>query len=255
MADVWEDLIRDSLVEIGVRDPGEALDDDEKADGLRRLKGMLDEWGLEGLLVPGLQTVNHTFTKTASVITIGPDQVDDDDDPDIMTTLLIEEVDALNYRRSGQQQSRPLDPTSYAVISETRSDFRYWPRQYYYDVAHPIIRIHFDANVESGDRMELTGRGHFDSAMITLAANTGVLLPKGYREPVLLNLAVKLAASYGVRDTGGRAGISDETKRAARRGKSLIKTRNLQVVEARIDPALVNHSSSQLLRRNAMTSR
>ena len=244
MAGTWGDVIRDALIEIGVKEAGEALSADEKADSFRRLLGMFDEWGLEGLMIPGLQMINHTFTDSGFAFTIGPE--DATNPPDIETTYTIEEISALNYRRSGQQRSMPIDPTSYAVLSEVRRTYRYGPRTYYYEQSYPVARLHFDAQTAPDDAMEIAGRGHFSSA-IGIDEDPSLILPKGYREAVLLNLAVKLAPSYGVKD-GKSSGLSSTTKSAARSGKMMIKNRNLQVLEARIDPALISHSSSQLRR-------
>ncbi len=253
MADTWSLVIRDALLEIGVKEPGEALEADEEADGFRRLKGMFDEWGLEGLLVPGLQTITHTFTAGSAgpSFTFGPAATPPASDPDIVTSVEMEEIASFNFRRYGQERSRPLDPTSYAVISELRASYRYWPTHYYFDAAHPVSKIWFDGESEPRDFVEISGRGHF-SGNIELTDNPGVMLPRGYREPVLLNLALKLGPSYGAK--GGRdAAISDDTRRGAYKGKVLIQTRNLQVVEAKIDPALRNHSTSLLSRRERMS--
>ena len=242
MADTWSNIIRDALIEIGVKEPGEALEADEEQDSFRRLQGMFGEWGLEGLLVPGLSTVTHTFTAATAgqVLTFGPAA----SNPDVATTVQIEEIASLNYQRAGQQRSRPMDASSYAVISELRRPYRHWPQKYYFDAAFPVAKLWFDANTEAGDFIEITGRGHF-SRDIALNSDPGTILPPGYREAVLLNLAVKLGPSYGAK--GGRdATVSDETRRAARRGKSLIKQRNLQVLDARIDQALASHSTGML---------
>ena len=242
MPDTWSNIIRDALIEIGVKEPGEALEADEEQDSFRRLQGMFGEWGLEGLLVPGLSTITHTFTAATEgqSVTFGPAA----NNPDIPTDVNIEEIASLNYRRDGQQRSRPLDASSYAVISELRRPYSQWPRKYYFDTAYPVAKLWFDANTEAGDFIEITGRGHF-SSNIALADDPGLILPRGYREAVLLNLAVKLGPSYGAK--GGRdATLSDDTRRGARRGKTLIMQRNLQVLDARIDQALVASSSHML---------
>ena len=251
----WEELIRGSLIEIGVKEPGETLDADERSDAFTILKLMFEEWGLEGLLIPGLQRVFHTFT-TADAgrmdYSMGPDQTDDEDDPDIITTARIEEVDSFNYRRSGDEQSYPIDATSYAVLSSLRRAYRYRPTKYYFDQGHPFTTIYFNARTLAGDQIEVAGSGHFHSTF-AVSDDPAVLLPPGYQEGVRLNLAVKLAPSYGVKE-GRSQGLGQETRRAARAAKSRMKARNLQVVDARIDPALRSFgSSSQLLRRRDYT--
>ena len=245
MPDTWADILRGALVEIGAKAPGEDLDSDEEADAFVRLQGMFDEWGLEGLLVPGLQIVSHKFTESDCVFTIGPEG----DDTDIVTSYTIEEIDSLNYKRAGATRAHPIDPTSYAVLSEIRRSYRYRPQKYYYDQSYPLARLHFDAKTEPDDVIEIAGTGHFSSDFV-VGDDPGLILPKGYREAVLLNIAVKLAPSYGVKD-GRSQGLSSQTVRGARIGKSKIMSRNLQVVESPIDPALAHYSTSLLARHDS----
>ena len=61
----------------------------------------------------------------------------------------------------------------------------------------------------------------------------------------MLNLAVKLAPSFGVKD-GRASGLSSETKKGARDGKAAIVNQNAGVTEARLDPALRARHTSQL---------
>ena len=245
MANTWTELIRDALIEIGVKEPGESLDSDESADTFRRLQGMLDEWGLEGLMVPGMQRVNHTFTTSQTSYTMGPAQDDDDDNPDIVTSLTLEQIVTFNYRLAGDDNSRPINSTSYSVLSENRSFYAGLPTLYYWDKTYPFSRLHFNRLPYIGDRVEIAGRGHFNGD-IEIGDDITDLLPKGYREGVMLNLAVKIAPSYGVKE-GRSQGLSRETRTGAMKGKRLIRRRNLRPVEARIDPALHSYRQSDML--------
>lgn len=250
MAGTWSDIIRGALIEIGVKEPGEALDADELADSFTRLTGMFADWALEGLLIPGLKSASLTITSANNgrqAYTMGRAQTDPDDNPDIVTTEIIEEVSSFNYRRAGWDRDMPINPTSFAVISELWADYRNYPRLYYFDAGHPFTTIYFDANPLIGDRFTIWGAGHFPTD-IEVTEDPDAILPPGYRETVLLNLAVKLAPSYGVKD-GRSQGLSSQTRRDARLGKSRIKTRNLQTVEAPLDPALRQYSTSALRRR------
>lgn len=240
----WAELIRDSLIEIGVKEAGEALDTDETQDSLRRLRGMLDEFALEGLIVPGFTRRSLTVTVAQSVYTVGPEgSLADDADPDIVAATPIEQIYALNYRRAGQQDSWPMDQTSYPTLSATRTLYTNNPTQFFYDRAHPVARLLFDALTTPDDVFQLVYRGHF--ADIEAADQTSDILPRGYREGVMLNLAVKLAPSFGVKE-GRSAGLSKTTKDGAKDAIDLWAKRNIGVVEARIDPALRTQRTSQL---------
>ena len=249
----WATVLRDALLEIGAKSPSETIDADEEADGLRRLQGMLGEWAIEGLLVPGFKTIGFEFDADASgkaAYTLGPAVAVPtltNPAPDIVLERPMEEVYALNYQRSGQSKSWPMKKTSYAVLSEYRDLQRSGPYQYVYDQSHPQARILFDATTDLDDAMQLTYRGHFDD--FDLTENVIDMLPYGYREAVVLNLAVKLAPSYGEKD-GRNSGLSSDTRRGAMKTKSLIKRRNLEWLEARIDPALISGGTSQLTGHN-----
>lgn len=237
----WSEVLLDALVEIGVRSPGEALDADETADTLRRLRGMLGEWSMKGLLVPGLTIAGYDVTASGAVYTLGP--AANMPAPDIAITSPVEALYALNYRPNWREKSRPLDEVSYVVLSETRSLDRYTPTCFFYDRAHPLARVLFDRKTEPGDRFEIAYRGHFGA--IEAGHMISAICPVEFREPIMLNLAVKLAPSYGVK--GGRAaGLSDETKKGARDGISTIRKRNLEDPETLLDPALRQLSTSQL---------
>ena len=239
----FEELIRDALVEIGVKEPGEDLDSDESQDSLRRLRGMLESWGLEGLLVPGFKRVSHTVAASRLKFTLGPAGSVDGADPDVVLAKPIEHIYALEYRHRGQENAVPLTETSYQVIADIRSVNFSWPSRYFYDHTWPYATCYFDAAANVGDVFNIVARGHFDN--IDLADQTSDILPTGYREAVLLNLAVTLASGYGVKD-GRAGGLSSTTIRKAREEKMKIEQRNAGAPGSPLDPALRRQRASML---------
>ena len=238
----WADVIRDSLLEIGVKSEGEAVTSAEQVDAMRRLKGMLGVWSLKGLLVPGLTSVGYVVDDNISTeYTLGA--ADLSPAPDIVLAKPINSIYALNYRRHTAQRSRPLKRTSYIVLSETRFTELPNPTEFFYDADYPYARILFDRTPMRQDRFEIVYRGTFDdiSAMDKVSAT----VPEEFREPIMLNLAVKMAPSFGVKD--GRAqGLSSVTIRSAADGMRSIIKRNWQNPETRLDPALLNYEASLL---------
>lgn len=243
----WEELIRDALLEIGAKEAGEALDADEKADGFRVLVDMLDQWGIEGLIKPGLTTLAHTVSVQKAEFTVGP--AGQDPAVDIVSPKPVEVVYALNYQAIGMQQRRPLKETAFQPLSETRnllSTVR--PRKYFIDRAHPNARILFDSLPLLDDRFWLTFRGHFGD--IAIDDQTSTTLPTGYRNAVKLNLAVWLAPQHGARAAG--SGLSPKTERRAREALSAITRRNIGSMKSKLPGALRRYGNNLLrtYRRN-----
>ena len=57
-----QDMVERALVDLGVRYSGEAFEQHELDSGLDYLREMLDEWAIEGRMVPTLTTVRHVVT-------------------------------------------------------------------------------------------------------------------------------------------------------------------------------------------------
>ena len=242
----WEELVYDALVEIGVKEAGEALDADERLDGFRRCVGMLAEWGLKGLLVPGKQQVAHTVTESKATFTIGPAAADPAPSPDIELNYPVVDIYALTYKRVGQQQFWPIEKTSYSVLVETRQLYSNNPRRYVYETNHPLATLLFDRTTVVDDQFAVTFGGHFPAVVI--GDQTTDILPHGFREGVMQNLAIKLAPSFGAK-VGRGQGLSDVTVEEAREAKKEIRRWNAGLIEAKIDPALRQGSTSMLSRR------
>lgn len=232
--DTWHSLVRRALVEIGARAAVETPTPDEYADGIKDLQIMLDEWALEGLLVPGLTHYTHTIGSPAkSVFTISADA---SLNPDIAGEPPLD-IEVLAYKQEGDTDYRPVVQTSYIVYSETLRREVTSPSLYYYEHEHPVARIYFNTNTTPGDSFMVSGQTYLTSAAIvgTDAPN----LPRGYDRGVMLNLAVFMAASYGV-----KGGLSRETSNAAMKSKMNITKRNIGSTAFRLDRSLTAPSRS-----------
>lgn len=227
----WEDVIRDALLELGAIDPGEdGIRPDELADVFRRLRGMMEEWALSGLLVPGLTTLYHTFPSEVKMITIGPAE----SNPDIVIAKPLEEIYIITYFRNGEDNPSTIKKTSINVIETEQRNYSYYPRLYFYNKTYPKTEILFDANVFGGDRIVIRGRGHFLNFQPEDPISDQ--LPFGYREGIMLNLAVKISSAFGVKD--GRSGLSTVTKKGADKSMKIIRTSNHESSDSTIDPSL-----------------
>lgn len=249
----WAGLVHQAHVEIGVRAANnDDLQEDEITDGFRRLRDMLDEWALEGLLVPGLKRLELRVTSLNQKLTytIGPAPAEGDDDavaPDIVSAKPIETITTVNYRPVGQQSSYPINATSYEVLSSIRTDYGFNPTDYYYEQSHPLAVLYLNAKPLSGDYFEIAGRGHLGD--FESGDSISDLVPLGYKEAIKLNLAAKIAPSHGVE--GSRLMTAE---RRARMSKSNLRDRNMERQESRLDPGIiggqVNFQRGGMSRRN-----
>jgi len=248
MAGTWRDLIHDAIVEIGAKSDGDALTADEEAGGLRRLKGMLDQWTQDGLLIPFHRNGIHTFSESKDVYTFGKaGSLSDGADPDVIVAFPVEEIDYLNYRRVGNTNDWPMKRVTLNVLQHNHNENSTWPTLWYFERDHPTARLYFNAPTLSGDSFEM----HYTSVMdtsFTASDNIDDLFPPGYREALLLNLAIKLAPSYGVKD-GRASGLSRQTIEGAAVALKRIRKRHSQVNNAILDPALVTRKCNQILGR------
>ena len=246
----WNELIFDSLLEIGVKEAGGSLDTDEAADSLRILRGMLAQWGIKGLMYPGFETLVHDVTVAKNTYTLGPPAEGENPSPDIELSKPIEDIYTLSYRYKGQQDGYPINETSFAVLSTLKALYANNPRHFVYDPAHPLARLLFDRLTTVGDQFTITYGGHF--ANIEGGHQTNLILPEGYRECVRLNLALKLAPSFGVK-TG--QGLSRETIVGARDAMHEIERRNARIPEAKVDPALRTFGTSMVFPKRGIRTR
>lgn len=234
MDPTWKEIIRDALVEIGAKSATEEIDENETNDAFRRLKGMLGQWGQKGLIVPGLTELKHTFLVSKGVYTLGEER----DNPDIVLDSPVENINTMTYQQKDHDYPYTVRPTSYDVVSESHYYGLQYPTCFYYDRAYPLAKIHFDRLAVNGDTITLGYRGHFKNINnLDIDDTITPTVPPDYYEAIMLNLAVKIAPSYGIKD--GRAqGLSNNTIMGAQSALKDIVGRNLKRVESPLDPAL-----------------
>ena len=199
---------------------------------------MLGHWSFEGLIVPGITQLFHAFTESKGTYTVGKAE----NDPDITITTPVEDLHTLRYRRYDNECPYVVKPTSYDVISETRYFGTQYPTAFHFDRAYPLAKLYFDREAVAGDTIEMGYRGHFSD--ITLDALYTDTVEPGYYEALVLNLAVKLAPSYG-KDGRQLLLVNSKADEAVR----IIQARNLKRVEAPLDPALKTYSTNSLYPR------
>ena len=245
MADTWEDLVHDAIVEIGAKSDGEQLTNDERESGLRRLKGMLEQWTQDGLLIPQHKRIFYNVDQPLDSYRFGAaGTLSDGSDPEVVLNYPVEEIDFLMYKRAGRENDYPLRKSSLTILESNHSISHQWPTLWSFERDHPLARLYFNTPTQVGDRWTM----HYTSVMDTsfdADDEIGDNFPPGYREAILLNLAVKLAPSYGVKD-GRASGLSSQTKDGAKHGLRLIRKRHVQVATSIVDPTLLVKKDNQI---------
>ena len=234
MSNTWRDIIRSALLELGVIDPGQGLDDaDQVDDALLILKGMLSEWAIDTHLIPTLESFEYTFPSDAKEISIGAE----DQNADVTSSSPIETILTLEYRHDGDEEWRILKQTSHSVIRTYSSEYGQYPTMYFYNQAHPVQKIYFDRTAIAGDNIKIDYKRGFSS--INVDAPFTDILPVQYAEALRLNLAVKLSSQYAAAD-GTRFA---HTLMQAKYSLNMLRNRNVESLEIPLDRALQNMGS------------
>ena len=234
----WNDIVRRAMIEIGALEGSGTPTTAEFGSGIDDLQSMLDEWALEGLLVPGLAHYKHTIGSPAkSVFTISTDAAQN---PDIVDIPPIE-IEVLGYRRAGAADEFPMVQTSYVVLKANAYAEGTVPTLFYYENEDPVGRVFFNTGTLPGDSFTIAGEKYLTPADIQGTANHN--LPRGYERAVMLNLAISISAQYGV-----KGGLAQSTMVLAARGKRNITKRNVGVMALRLDRSVTMPSGSGLRR-------
>ena len=234
MPETWNDLIEDSLIEIGVLAEGESPEPQQLSRSVRRLQKMLDQWAFEGLLIPALTHYTHTVGSPAKqIFTISADS---SLDPDIEGDPPVN-INTLAYLHQGHVEPRPLIETNHLLWAQSQTSVASYPSHYYYEKSDPIARIYFDEITIPGDFFRVSGRTYLTAANIDGTDEHG--LPRGYARAVLLNLAVEVAPMFGVK---GGQGLSRVTISEAGKSKNNLRTRNIGPQVLRLDAAVTSRT-------------
>ena len=232
-------MVNRSLLELGVVEGGELAEQHQLDEGLLLAREMLDQWALDGLLVPGHTLTEHTIGATPRFkLSIGPTNAD--------ITLENVPVSIQNIRYNSQQSnffSYSLRAVSadFWLEEESNSD-DYPPRAYWYSPELPNGIIRFDASLRAGDKITIATDNYLVNSALSLDS-VATFLP-GYQSAIRLNLALEMASSNGIRG----ANLSPITVLKAQETKRNIRKSNLQHSgQTKFD--LASQSNAQRYRR------
>jgi len=183
------EIITSAGQQLGVIRKGEAMEADEIADGLKLLIDLMDSWASSALI--NLGRVRESFTLgTGAEFTIGTSQT-------LNTTLPTNILDA--FIRRGQIDYTLNIINDYEYRSETFKSIQSspaWNLNYSKDptAATGVIRLYPASS--GGDELHIMSE---KTAGTLTSANDTVFMPHaGFKRALKLNLAIDMAASYGV---------------------------------------------------------
>lgn len=180
------DIITGAAKLIGVIFKSETLSSDEANDGLVALNDMLDTWSNDNLVTISDTIENFSLTSSASY-TIGSGG-------DFNTTRPLNIISAVVRVGSIDYALEPITLDEYQEQIPLKSIQSTIPKYYNYDNGYPLgtFRIYF---VPNGGTLYLQS----SKPLANLSSlTTTVNLPPGWKRALKNNLAIELAAQYGV---------------------------------------------------------
>jgi hypothetical protein len=159
----------------------------EYTDAIYALRGMLDSWSTDSLLIYQVTREQFTLT-TTNPVTIGPSGT-------LNTTRPVRLVDAY-FAATGNDVDFPVqivEAEDYAAVRLKTLQAAY-PTYLYCDYAYPLANLFFYP-ITTGGTLTLWSEKELPEYLLT---STELALPPGYRRAIEYNLAVELAPEYQV---------------------------------------------------------
>lgn len=212
-------IVKRAMRLVGALGSGETPTDDEAQDGIAALNAMLDSWSIQELNVYQVLLENFTWSSGNASRSIGPGG-------DFDTRRPVELIGAYQRLSGIDYPLHVLTEGEYAGISDksTQSDIvsRIWynpshPTGTLY--AYPVPSVNADIHLRTWQSLQF-----FDNA------EEQISLPPGYEDAIIFNLAVVVAPEY-------QREVSFHVARRAANTLRAVKRRNLEIPEARMEPA------------------
>lgn len=175
-----QDIINSAYNAIGVATANISAAQSAKA--LTILNNMLGIWGIDGLLVPYRTSENFPLVVGQSSYTIGSGGNFNTVRPLEVVQAYIRDSSNIDYTL------KPIDQRQYTEITNKTADRR--PLRFYYDPQYTLGILYFDSEPIAVETLYLVS----EKALTELAAlSTTVALPDFYKEPLIYNLAIRIA--------------------------------------------------------------
>jgi hypothetical protein len=221
------DLISDSLQDAGIISSIEAPSDVDAQKCFRILNRMLDSWSIEKLMLyQDFQEV-FAFVANQATYTMGVGGDFNSARPINVTKVLVRDVNNNDIPVEIVNYDKYSDIISKGVTSTI-------PLCVYYDVGFPLSNFTFWPVVSATSYRPVIWSQKLLTGYTTI--NDSVILPPGYEEAIVQNLAVKICTAY---QSPIPAGLED----AAKASISRIKRMNFTPLEMQVFTTSVNNST------------
>jgi hypothetical protein len=200
--------IEDAMRELVVLGEGETATADQINDGKRKLVAMLNQWSVEGMMVPFLTKETFALSSTTASYTWGSGQQFNSQAP-------IEVVAATYLIATTQKPLKALDATAYmrlpltGIVSE--------PSGFWYD-RQTTPKFYLDVAPYTGSVIVLSKKALDADFELT----DQIVLPDEYELAIFTNLAIVLAPGY-------QRPVSTELAYNAKMSKRVVRRRNVKV--------------------------
>lgn len=210
------------MKKIGVLAGGEPLPADEGDDALKTFQMMISAWSNETLMIPLSTVITHSLQTQFNEYTIGIwDSIDPIPDNHIETvrpqkylSTFIRSVDGTDY---------PIKTMTQDMWSRiSRKDITSRPSRMYIKDGYPLDTILFDSNPYEGETLHLQVQQPLEGFIQNDSLVDTLIVPSGYEQALIYNLAIELAPEYGKE-------ISQIVFGIAQKSKSDIKRMNAKI--------------------------
>ena len=216
---------------IGVLASGENPTAQEQSDAFYSLNRMIAQWSIQRLFIYSITEEIFQFDPGIQSYTMGPGG-----DFDTLRPNLIQDINVRINAGTTSQLDIPMDILNEKQwaklgVKLTQSS---WPTHVYPDYQNPQIVLNFWPIPQEAQGIEIFS---FKPIGSFVTVDDVVVLPPGYEDAIIYNLAVRLCPEYG-------KASSPELQGLATAAKMHIKTQNDKENLMRVDPATQGKSGS-----------
>lgn len=229
MADTALTIITDALLDLGVLSDMEVPTASQAAGALRKFNNMIDSWNLENLAIYGSTENVAQLVAGKQMYTVGVGGDMDIPRPNNITSIAV--------RDTTLPKAQQIDYPLYMLTNLEWQNIALkglegmWPNMAaWVNHKYPLLEVHVYPNPTTSNFALVI----WDDGIINeFKLHDVVNLAPGYKRALTSNLAIELAASYGVE-------VPESVMAIAVQSKADIKTKNLQLNELRTPSDLSN---------------
>lgn len=181
------DMIKSALNKIRVLGTGDVLSDEDAQLSLDTLNMMMESWSLDHLYVYTESQVNFPLVQGQYNYTVGVGGDFNVDRPLKLLTAFTRSQ-GIDYPMEVLDNATQYDAIRFKGVVSS------WPMAIWYEQSFPLGTLHFYPAPTSGQAYL-----RFWTQLQSFAAlNTAIVLPTGYKECIVFNLAVALSGDFGI---------------------------------------------------------